>query len=166
MLVKQLSNMVPIKVMNPTAETITLLNNRQLGEMYLLGDTINSFPIVKSNCTHAVIKEDEDQMDQTNNNKRTSFEDKFLSYFDMETNNLLLSQQSQLNELLVKNKELFVTKESPKLGLTQLVEHQIHLKPDAVSKHQRPYKFATSQDVLRHQLDELLRQGIITRTCK
>jgi hypothetical protein len=24
--------------------------------------------------------------------------------------------------------------------LTNLVEHQIHLKPDAVSKHQRPYK--------------------------
>ena len=110
--------MVPIKVMNLTAETITLLNNRQLGEIYLLGDTINSFPIVKSNCTHAVIKEDEDQMDQTNNNKRRSFEDKFLSYFDMETNDLLLSQQSQLNELLDKNKELFVTKETPKLGLT------------------------------------------------
>jgi hypothetical protein len=68
-------------------------------------------------------------MDQTNNNKRKSFEDKFLSYFDMETNNLLLSQQSQLNELLVKTKELFVTKENPKLGLTQLVD-QIHLKPE------------------------------------
>ena len=115
---QQLSNMIPIKVMNPTAETITLLNNRQLGEIYLLGDTINSFPIVKSNCTHAVIKEDEDQMDQTNNNKRRLSEDKYLSYFDMETNNLLLSQQSQLNELLVKNKELFVTKETSKLGLT------------------------------------------------
>jgi hypothetical protein len=106
-------------------------------------------------------------MDQTNNNKRKSLEDKFLSYFDMETNNLLLSQQSQLNELLVKNKELFVTNENPKLGLTQLVEHQIHLKPDAVSKHQRPYKLPPhKRDVLRHQLDELLSQGIITRTCK
>jgi hypothetical protein len=58
----------------------------------------------------------------------------------MEANDLLSSQQSQLNELLIKNKELFVTKENPKLGLTNLVEHQIHLKPDAVSKHQRPYK--------------------------
>ena len=53
----------------------------------------------------------------------------------MEANNLLSSQQSQLNELLIKNIELFVTKENPKLGLTNLVEHQIHLKPDAVSKH-------------------------------
>jgi hypothetical protein len=40
----------------------------------------------------------------------------------MEANDLLSSQQSQLNELLIKNKELFVTKESPKLGLTNLVD--------------------------------------------
>jgi hypothetical protein len=31
----------------------------------------------------------------------------------MEANDLLSSQQSQLNELLIKNKELFVTKENP-----------------------------------------------------
>jgi hypothetical protein len=38
----------------------------------------------------------------------------------------------------------------------------IHLKPDAVSKHQRPYKLPPhKRDVLRHQLDELLSQGII-----
>ena len=71
----------------------------------------------------------------------------------MEANDLLSSQQSQLNEFLIKNKELFVTKENPKLGLTNLVEHQIHLKPDAVSKHQRPYKLPPhKRDVLRHQL--------------
>jgi hypothetical protein len=40
-----------------------------------------------------------------------------LSYFDIEANDLLSSQQSQLNELLIKNKELFVTKENPKLGI-------------------------------------------------
>ena len=85
-----------------------------------------------------------------------------MSYFDVEANDLLSSQQSQLNELLIKNKELFVTKENPKLGLTNLVEHQIHLKPDAVSKLQRPYKLPPhKRDVLRHQLDELLSQGII-----
>jgi hypothetical protein len=63
----------------------------------MLGDTIYSFPIVKSNCTHAVIKEDEDQMDQTNNNKRRLSEDKYLSYFDMETNNLLLGRPNSHN---------------------------------------------------------------------
>jgi hypothetical protein len=49
-------------------------------------------------------------MGQRNNNKRRSSEDKLLSYFDMEANDLLSSQQSQLNELLVENKELFVSK--------------------------------------------------------
>ena len=131
--------MVPIKVMNPTTETITLHKNRQLGEFNLLDDAINIVPIVKSNCTHAEIKENKDQMGQRNNNKRRSSEDKFVSYFDMEANDLLSSQQLQLNELLVENKELFVTKENPKLGLTKLVEQQIHLKHDKVSKHQRPY---------------------------
>ena len=77
----------------------------------------------------------------------------------MEANDLLSSQQLQLNELLVENKELFVTKENPKLGLTKLVEQQIHLKHDKVSKHQRPYKLPPhKRDVLRHQLEELSSQ--------
>jgi hypothetical protein len=53
--------------------------------------------------------------------KRRSSEDIFVSYFDMEANDLLSSQQLQLNELLVENKELFVTKENPKLGLIFIV---------------------------------------------
>jgi len=75
------SNMVPIKVMNPTTEAITLHRNRQLGEFNLLDDTINIFPIVKSNCTHAEIKEDKDQMGQRNNNIRRSSEDNFFVLF-------------------------------------------------------------------------------------
>jgi hypothetical protein len=97
--------MVPIKVMNPTTETITLHKNRQLEEFNLFDNTIDMFPIVKSMCTHAEIKEDKDQMGQRNNNNRRSSEDKCLPYSDMEVNYLLSSQQSQLNELLVKNKE-------------------------------------------------------------
>ena len=38
-----------------------------------------------------------------------------------------------------------------------------HNKPDAISKHQRPYKLAPDKrEVLRHHLDELLLQGIIS----
>jgi hypothetical protein len=41
----------------------------------------------------------------------------------------------------------------------QILITQIHLKPDAVSKHQRPYKLPPhKRDVLRRQLDELLSQ--------
>lgn len=43
-----------------------------------------------------------------------------------------------------------------------IVEHQIHLKPGADPKHQRPYRLPPDKkEVLRHQLDELLQQNII-----
>jgi hypothetical protein len=58
--------------------------------------------------------------------------------------------------ILINNKELFVTKENPKLGLTNLVEHQIHLKPDAISKHQRPYKNANSLKDLQEFFDDCI----------
>ncbi|CAC5408703.1 unnamed protein product [Mytilus coruscus] len=59
--------------------------------------------------------------------------------------------------------DLFVTKDNPNLGFTSLVEHRINLKPNAVSKHQIPYSLPPyKREILREQLDELLRQGIIT----
>ncbi|MCG8077951.1 MAG: DDE-type integrase/transposase/recombinase, partial [Candidatus Thiodiazotropha taylori] len=68
-----------------------------------------------------------------------------------------------MNDCLVSNHDLFVTEENPSLGLTSVVEHQIHLIPNAKSKHQRPYRLSPDKrEVLRHQLDELLQQGIIT----
>ena len=49
------------------------------------------------------------------------------------------------------------------MGFTSLVEHRIALKPNAVSNHQRPYRLPPDKrEVLRHQLDELLKQGIIS----
>ena len=40
--------------------------------------------------------------------------------------------------------------------------HETHLKPHAKSRHQRPYRLPPDKKkVLRHQLDELLSQGII-----
>ena len=59
---------------------------------------------------------------------------------------------------------MFVTKNSPDIGLTHVVQHhgQIQLKPDAQPKHHRPYRLPPDKkQVLRHQLDELLRQNII-----
>ena len=73
------------------------------------------------------------------------------------------AEKTRLDDCLLKNYNLFVTDENPSLGLTSYTEHQIHLKPDAIPKHQRPYKLTPEKrEVLRHQLDELLRQGIIT----
>ena len=63
---------------------------------------------------------------------------------------------------MIENKAVFVTPDNPDLGLTDLVDHKIQLKPGMTPKHQRPYKLAPDKhEVLQHQLDELLRQGII-----
>ena len=44
-----------------------------------------------------------------------------------------------------------VTDYNPALGSTHLVEHEIHLKPDAVLKQQRPYRLTPDKrEVLRH----------------
>lgn len=39
----------------------------------------------------------------------------------------------------------------------------IHLKPNAVAKHQQPQRISPDKGVLRFQLDELLKQGVIVR---
>ncbi|VDI21012.1 Hypothetical predicted protein [Mytilus galloprovincialis] len=65
-------------------------------------------------------------------------------------------------ECLLDNLDLFVTKENPNLGYTHLVEHKIHLKPNAVGKHHKPYRLPPyKREVLREQLDNLLEQGIV-----
>ena len=97
------------------------------------------------------------------NHNRNTDKDLFLANFDLKTDNLSNQEKSELENCLFGNKDIFVTKQNPSLGLTTLVEHQIHLKPDAKSKHQRPYKLPPDKrEVLRHQLNELLKQGIIT----
>lgn len=64
---------------------------------------------------------------------------------------------------LFENHDVFVTKLSPQLGKTTLVEHNIHLKDNFVPKLQRPFRLTPDKkEVLRHQLDELLKQGIIS----
>jgi len=48
---------------------------------------------------------------------------------------------------------VFITKENPSLVFTTVVEHTIHIKPDAVSKHQKPYRLSPDErKVLRTQL--------------
>jgi hypothetical protein len=42
------------------------------------------------------------------------------------------------------------------------VEHNIHLKANTISKHQKPYRLPPyKREILREQLDSLLEQGII-----
>ena len=65
-----------------------------------------------------------------------------------------MDQEQKIKQLLLDNRDLFVTPDNPDLGLTREVEHQIHLKPDTILKHQRPYKLnSDKREVLRHLLE-------------
>ena len=71
-------------------------------------------------------------------------------------------EQWELETDRFDNLDLFVTKENPNLGYTHLVEHKIHLKPNAVGKHHKPYRLPPyKREVLREQLDNLLEQGLV-----
>ena len=86
-----------------------------------------------------------------------------MSNFYLHTNEWSGDEEKKITQLLLNNQDLFVTPDNPDLGLTPVGEHQIHLKPDAIPKHQRPYKLTPDKrEVLRHHLDELLGQGIIS----
>ncbi|KAK3105335.1 hypothetical protein FSP39_022873 [Pinctada imbricata] len=90
--------------------------------------------------------------------------DQFLNNFDLDANNPHLSESEKLSlgKVLFNARDIFVTKDNPGLGFTTLVEHHIHLRPDAESKHQRPHRLPPDKrEVLRHHLEELLSQGII-----
>ena len=70
-------------------------------------------------------------------------------------------QIDQLKHVLCNNKDIFLTKDNPSLGHTDLVQHHLVLKPDFKPKHQRPYRLPPQKrEILRHYL-ELLEQGII-----
>ena len=100
-------------------------------------------------------------MSSKSGNTTSAHNSEILSLFEINSD-LSSKQKQNVEKLLIEHKALFVTPDNPDLGLTDLVEHKIHLKPGMTPKHQRPYKLAPDKrEVLRHQLDELLRQGII-----
>ncbi|VDH99270.1 Hypothetical predicted protein [Mytilus galloprovincialis] len=89
-------------------------------------------------------------------------ESKFLSNFEL-PKHLSTDEQRQISQFLIQYKDLFVTDENPRLGYTELVKHNICLKPDFKPKHQQPYRLSPDKkNVLRDHLDELLKQGIIS----
>ena len=103
-------------------------------------------------CTIAAAREQ-----QTPTVPKPSF-DTFMTNFNLTGRELSPEQQNELAKCLHSNWDIFVTEANPSLGTTHLVEHKIHLKPNAVLKHQRPYRLTPDKrEVLRHQLEELLR---------
>ncbi|CAG2185803.1 unnamed protein product [Mytilus edulis] len=149
---------VPIKILNFTNETVHLNKGQILAELEPFSKDHVCMPLSENNDTHFV---QNIQLSTEPVNKDTEIDSKFISYFNI-PEYLTEVQKSTLIEFLHSNKELFVTEENPDLGFTNVVQHQICLKPDFKPKHQRSYRLTPEKkDILRHHLDELLRQGVI-----
>ena len=156
------NHMVPIKILNPTPNSLTIHKGKPIGEFQILDEKTQihgtepgkSPSGISHFCSHASF--------QINDIRKQKDAD-FLSNFELHANEWSKDQEQKIKQLLLENRDLFVTPDNPALGFTRVVEHQIHLKPDAIPKHQRPYKLSPDKrEVLRHHLDELLRQGIIS----
>ena len=165
------SNTLPLKVMNPTNEVISLKRNVDIavfetlcGPCHIIhpfSEKQGSQSVNHVHVQHEPHSSVSSGMPVQSEVKPADFE-KFTSNFDLSQTKLNVEQQAQLLQVLFKNKDLFITDDNPSLGLTNLVQHKIHLKPNAQLKHQRPYRLSPDKRrVLRHQLDELLEQGII-----
>jgi hypothetical protein len=63
----------------------------------------------------------------------------FSSHFGFDHSDMDDFQITTLRHFLYDNKDIFVTKQSPDLGFTDLVQHKIILRPDAKPKYQRPF---------------------------
>jgi hypothetical protein len=66
--------------------------------------------------------------------------------------------------LLFENRDLLV-KENSELPGTDLLNHEIHIAPDAVPMRQRQYKHSPRDKIeIQRQTDELLKAGIVQRS--
>ncbi len=170
------THLVPIKLLNPTNVPVTLCRNQIVAQFCMLNNTdkispspstqaksppaqptvcsVHGVPIPEP-CSPNVGHQNSDE--PVNGNTQ-----EFLKHFDLSDTELSTEQKEALSHVLLANKDLFVTQHSTELGVTDMVQHRIHLKPNAAPKHQRPYRLPPDKrEVLRHQLEELLKQGVI-----
>jgi len=150
---------VPIKIFNFTNESVYLNKGQTLAMLEPFSSDHVCIPMNDSADNHFV--QNIDLSTEFDDKCDREIDSKFISYFDI-PNHLTENQKSSLIDLLHVHKSLFVTDENPKLGYTNLVEHKLTLKSDFKPKNQRSYRLTPEKkDVLRHQLDELLQQGVI-----
>ena len=172
-------HIVHIKILNIGNEPVHVQKGTILAKFELCDNTVDIVTMKSCSRIH-VEKKAGDVNDVTQYSKHTAGDvdlstpnflpehnsanedfEKFKSHIPS-SSDLSPDEQNQLYEVLYKHKQVFTTPEHPDIGFTPLVEHKISLKPDAQTKHQRPYRLPPDKrEVLRHQLDELLNQGII-----
>ena len=144
---------VQVKLLNPGNEVVYVTKGAILATFELCDNSVDLIPL---SCSHVTVNKD-----QVSDNV-TVPTDLFKTNFQLDPE-LSADDASQVYQCLFDHKSVFITEENPELGFSNLVQHQINLKPDFISKHQRPYRLPPDKkEVLRHQLDELLKQGVIT----
>ena len=164
---------VPVKLLNPTNDTIVILKGRMVVEFNVLNSEYDCASFSDSLPTeqHAKLCETDTVQNLTDikmcNTTHTELRcnesnfSKVKSLFKL-PDSLEETERDKLIELLHENLDLFVTDDNPELGFTRVVEHKILLKPDVVGKHQKPYRLPPfKREILRDHLNNLLEQGII-----
>ncbi|XP_053388085.1 uncharacterized protein LOC128551301 [Mercenaria mercenaria] len=139
--------MVPVKILNPTDKTVVIHRNKPLGYFQVIDDktsiqgcpTDNSF-VTPHYCNHVQVNSGQGMGQNKGDscNLETEKKTRFMTYFQFDKGSLSDDEKFKLENCLFENKDIFVTDENPSLGLTNLVEHHIHLRPDSKSKHQKP----------------------------
>ena len=151
---------VPVKVLNPSNDKIIISKGRTIAEFTTMSNDYSYVPITD---TMPVIKNM--QISKSSSNFEDGHDKERLQTIQEEfqiSSKLSEEQQQELTNLLNENFDLFVTKQNPDLGLTDVVRNHISLKPDFVGKHHKPYRLPPyKREVLREHLDNLLKQNII-----
>jgi hypothetical protein len=134
----------------------------QMSPDYALQPVSNDHKVQNINLFKTETEISSDQSDQHDKVLDSQNISEFIQNFSFAKSYLSSTDQTELDDFLYQNKDIFVTKDNPGLGFTDLVRHKIIQKPDAKPKYQRPYRLSPDKkEVLRHHLDELLNQGII-----
>ena len=149
-----------MKVLNPSNDKIIISKGRTIAEFTTMSNDYSYVPITD---TLPVIQNM--QISKSSSNFEDSHDKERLQTIQEEfqiSSKLSEEQRQELTNLLNENFDLFVTKQNPDLGLTDVVQHHISLKPDFVGKHHKPYRLPPyKREVLREHLDNLLKQNII-----
>jgi hypothetical protein len=156
-----INDVVPRKILNPTDEVVCIPKGSMLSDFHLLNKDYDIIMDSDKTCKTQPVKVVNNVSSVQNSGQNKSDSSVFFDEFNI-SETLSLDQQEKLSDCLLQNRDIFVTKENPNLCYTTAVQHKIILKSDAKPKHQKPYRLPPhKREVLRHHLDELLRQGII-----
>lgn len=164
---------VPIRLLNTTAHSVLIPKGKNIAQFSTLGSDYSYVPftgetqivqniqLATADITSGLnYEKNETPVDQVKQCPDERLED-IKNEFNLSPH-LSDSERNKLAECLRDNYDIFVTDANPNIGFTNVVEHQITLKDDAVGKHHKPYRLSPEKrEILRHHLDRLLEQGII-----